>query len=154
MTKNPFSQPMRELMNDPQFDWARSRTRRRQLVGAFAGVAIAMPILCWVLGSVWIIAAMLLPLVLVMGSLNASVRGLTELRARDLDERETRTREPVYTKLYWPGVFVATVAGFFIGNIGSADQLLVPALGLSFFNVAIGLPTLWLAWTLPDEPTD
>jgi hypothetical protein len=31
-------------------------------------------------------------------------------------------------------------------------SLLLVGSGLSVFFVAIALPTLWLAWSLPDEP--
>jgi hypothetical protein len=152
MNRNPFTVPLRERMNDPQFDWARTRKRRRQLVSTFVALLIAMPILTWIFDSVVVIFVMLLPFVLVMGSLNAGVRGLSELKAGDLDERENRMREPVYARLYWAGVFVATVAGALIANPAALSGLVLVSLGLSFFNLAMALPTLWLAWTIPDEP--
>lgn len=153
MTANPFKQPLRVTMNDPQFDWARPRSRRRQLVAAFVALLVLTPLLTWALDSVFVIAAMLVPYVLVMGSINASVRGLSELRPKDLDERENSFRAPVYAKLYWPGVVLGVGAGHVLGNIGASDPIAIAAIGLSLFNLAFGLPTLWLAWTLPDEPS-
>jgi hypothetical protein len=34
----------------------------------------------------------------------------------------------------------------------NGGSLLLVGSGLSAFFVAVGLPTLWLAWSLPDEP--
>ncbi len=153
MSQNPFTQPLRITMNDPRMDWARPLARRRQLVVAFLALLILTPTLTWTMGSVLVIAAMLVPFVFVMGSLNAGVRGLSELRPRDLDEREKSFRAPVYARLYWPGVILGVAAGLIMGNLDIGHKLFVAATGLSIFNLAFGLPTLWLAWTLPDEPS-
>jgi hypothetical protein len=153
MTGNPFTQPLRVTMNDPQFDWARPRSMRRRLVFAFVALLIATPLITWGLDNVFVLAGMLLPFVLVMGSLNASVRGLSELRSRDLDEREIAFRGHAYARLYWPGVFLGVAAGLGVANLGVSEfGLLTGAAALSVFNLAMALPTLWLAWSLPDEP--
>lgn len=153
MTGNPFTQPLRVTMNDPQFDWARSRSARRRLVLAFIGLLIATPLLTWALDNVLVVAAMLLPFVFVMGCLNASVRGMSELRSRDLDEREIAFRGHVYARLYWPGVFLGVIAGFGVTQLaGTGVGLLTLAAALSVFILAMGLPVLWLAWLLPDDP--
>jgi hypothetical protein len=154
MTGNPFTQPLRVTMNDPQFDWARPRAMRRRLVLAFAALLIVMPLLTWALDNVFVLVGMLVPFVLVMGSLNASVRGLSELRSRDLDEREIAFRSHAYARLYWPGVFLGVAAGLGGAHLGSSGFGLLTAAGaLSVFNLAMALPTLWLAWSLPDEPS-
>ena len=153
MTGNPFTQPLRVTMNDPIFDWARPRAMRRRLVLAFVALLVATPLLTWVFDSIWVVAASLVPFVFMMGSLNASVRGLTELRSRDLDEREVAFRGHAYARLYWPGVFLGVVAGTIFTTPGASGAgLVTAAVALSLFNLAVGLPTLWLAWTHPDEP--
>ncbi len=153
MTGNPLTQPLRVTMNDPQFDWARPRLMRRRLVLIFAGLLVATPLLTWALDSVFVLLGMLVPFVIVMGSLNASVRGMTELRSSDLDEREIAYRGGAYARLYWPGVFLGVAAGMGFMNPGAIGAyLLTAALALSVFNLAMALPTLWLAWSLPDEP--
>lgn len=155
MTGNPFTQPLRVTMNDPQFDWARARPMRRRLVLVFAALLVATPVLTWALASIWVVPLMLVPFVFVMGSLNASVRGLSELRSRDLDEREIAFRSAIYARLYWPGVFLGVAAGVGATSMGSsALGLTTAALALSVFNLAMALPTLLLAWSLPDEPTE
>lgn len=157
MTSNPFTQPLRVTMNDPQFDWARSRTMRRRMVCVFIGLLTATPLLTLLLDNVFMFAGMLVlmlvPFVFVMGTLNASVRGMSELKSRDLDEREIAFRGHAYAGLYWPGVLLGVVAGAGFANFDvSAFGLVTAAVALSVFNLAMALPTLWLAWSLPDEP--
>ncbi len=149
MPANPFKQPLRVTMNDPMFNWTRPRAMRRRLVFAFIALLVAMPLLTSVFENALVLVAMLVPFVFVMGSLNASVRGLSELRNRDLDEREIVVRGNAYARLYWPGVFLGVIAG--VAFAGGASLLTVAA-ALSVFNLALGLPALWLAWSLPDEP--
>ena len=153
MTSNPFTQPLRLTMNDPRFEWTRNRTMRRRLVLAFGALLLAMPALTGLFNSVLVVAILLLPFVFLMGSLNASVRGLSELRTHDLDEREVAFRGHVYARLYWPGVFLGVIAGLGAAKFGGVGvDLVIGAAAVSAFNLAMGLPTLWLAWTHPDEP--
>jgi inner membrane protein involved in colicin E2 resistance len=44
------------------------------------------------------------------------------------------------------------IAAFMMSTLQKDGSLLLVGSGLSVFFVAIGLPTLWLAWSLPDEP--
>ena len=152
MSDNPFTQPLRKTMNDPQFDWVRPRRMRRRMVMLFLALVIAQPILLVATGSPFSLLLILLPFILVMGSLNASIRGMTELRARDLDEREDKVRNAAVARLYWPGIALGMVAAFMMSTMEKDGSLLLVGSGLSVFFVAIALPTLWLAWSLPDEP--
>jgi len=152
MTDNPFTQPLRKTMNDPQFDWVRPQRMRRRMVMLFLALVIAQPILLAATGSPLSLLLILLPFIFVMGSLNASIRGMTELRARDLDEREDKVRNTVYARLYWSGLILGMIAAFMMSTMQKDGSLLLVGSGLSVFFVAIGLPTLWLAWSLPDEP--
>lgn len=152
MSDNPFTQPLRKTMNDPQFDWARPQRMRRRMVMLFLALVIVQPILLVATGSPLSLVLVLLPFIFVMGTLNASIRGMTELRARDLDEREDRVRNTVYARLYWAGVFLGMAAAYLMSRLGSGDDLAFAGVGLSVFFIAIALPTLWLAWSLPDEP--
>lgn len=152
MSDNPFTQPLRKTMNDPQFDWARPQRMRRRVVMLFLALVIAQPILLVATGTPLSLLLILLPFIFVMGTLNASIRGMTELRARDLDEREDKVRNTVYARLYWPGLALGMVSAFMMSTMEEGGSLLLVGAGLSVFFVAIGLPTLWLAWSLPDEP--
>ena len=152
MPDNPFTQPLRKTMNDPQFDWVRPQRMRRRMVVLFLALVIAQPILLEVTGSPFSLLLILLPFIFVMGTLNASIRGMTELRARDLDEREDKVRNAVVARLYWPGIALGMVSAFMVSTMEKGGSLLLVGAGLSVFFVAIALPTLWLAWSLPDEP--
>lgn len=152
MSDNPFTQPLRKTMNDPQFDWARPRRMRRNFVLLFLALVIVQPIVLVATGSPLSLLLILLPFVFVMGTLNASIRGMTELRARDLDEREDKVRNTAYARLYWPGVLLGMVSAYLMMGFSDGSNLVAAGTGLSIFFVAIALPTLWLAWSLPDEP--
>ena len=152
MPDNPFTQPLRKTMNDPQFDWARPRRMRRRMVMLFLALVIFQPLLLEVTGSPFSLLLILLPFIFVMGTLNASIRGMTELRARDLDEREDKVRNAAVARLYWPGIALGMIAAFMMSTMEKDGSLLLVGSGLSVFFVAIALPTLWLAWSLPDEP--
>ena len=152
MSDNPFTQPLRKTMNDPQFDWARPRRMRRWMVVLFLALVIFQPFLLEVTGSPFSLLLILLPFIFVMGTLNASIRGMTELRARDLDEREDKVRNAAVARLYWPGIALGMIAAFMMSTMEKGGSLLLVGAGLSVFFVAIALPTLWLAWSLPDEP--
>ena len=152
MTDNPFSQPLRKTMNDSRFDWARPQKMRRRLVTMFALLVLSQPILLAATEHPLVIVLLFVPFVFLMGSLNASIRGMTELRSRDLDEREDLVRNSVYARLYWPGLFLGILSAFMMGSLAVKGSLLVTGAGLSCFFIALALPTLWLAWTLPDEP--
>jgi hypothetical protein len=151
MTGNPFTQPMRMTVNDSRFDWARPRSMRRRLVFALMTLLFAVPLLTWAIDSPFVVLVMLVPFVFLMGSLNASVRGLSQLRNSDLDEREIAVRSRAYARLYWPGVLLAVIAGAGFTGASSAS-FVTGAAALSLFILAMALPTLWLAWSLPDEP--
>lgn len=151
MSKNPFTQPLRKTMNDPQLDWARPRRVRRTFVLLFLGLILLQPALLVLTGSPLSLLIMIIPLVFVTGALNAGIRGMTELRSRDLDEREDKIRNSVYARLYWPGVVIGMASAWMI-SLGYDGSLPIVGAGLSAFFIAIGLPALWLAWSLPDEP--
>jgi hypothetical protein len=152
MTDNPFAQPLRKTMNDSRFDWARPQKMRRRLVAMFALLVLVQPLLLAATGNPLIIVLLFVPFVFLMGSLNASIRGLAELRSRDLDEREDLVRNSVYARLYWPGLFLGVLSALMMGSLAVKGNLLLTGAGLSCFFIAVGLPALWLAWTQPDEP--
>ena len=155
--KSPFATPRRALMNDPLFDWARRRTVRRRLVvlqfGLVATACAALASLATIgeTAAIAILLGLLAPMVVTMGYLNASVRGLTELKSRDLDEWQIARRDAVYRACWWPALTLMAAAGFAVTFVPLA---LGPKAAMMLFAylVTIGLPPSVLAWTLPDEP--
>ncbi len=149
---------LKAIMNDPQLDWARSRRMRRALVVTYlALIAALVAVLIWAgewePGVAGALAMSLIPQIFIMGALNGSIRGLSELSARDLDERERQVRDPVYRRLY----HVAALGGLAAGLVASGMDI---AFGsrLAIFYAAYmliwGAPVLVLAWTLPDDPEE
>ncbi len=144
------------LMNHPAFEAWRPRARRRILVAAnlaTGALLIGLMALLYA-GSRWWIAAIVPTLglwVVLTGLLNASVRGLTELRVADLDEREAPLRDRAYARLWWPTLILAFGTAWALIAGGVDPEAALPLL-LGAWLVALGLPVFWLAWTLPDEP--
>jgi len=152
MSENPFTQPLRKTMNDPQFDWARPRKIRQRLVIAFLSLLLVQPFALSAAESPFVLVALLLPLVFLIGSVNASIRGISELKSNDLDEREVDSRNRVYVRLYWPGLILGVFGAFMIGLYPSLKSLILIGSGLSVFFLAMALPAITMAWLLPDEP--
>lgn len=155
--KDVLATPRRALMNDPRFDWARPRKVRRRLVLvqlALSAVACSAVAGMAAIGATAAIAALLVlivPMIVTIGSLNASVRGLAELRSSDLDEWQIKRRDAVYRACWWPALTLMTAAGFAaaFAPVGIGPKA---AAMLFAYLVTIALPPSVLAWTLPDEP--
>lgn len=149
--------PRRQLMNNPMFDWARSRTMRRRLVVLQVALMLAT---CSAAAAIDLIGptvaiatmiALLVPMIVTMGHLNAGIRGLTELKTGDLDEWQISRRDATYRACWWPAIaFMGVTSG--LASFGLPYPVLAPGLFLLGFFTAISLPVLTLAWTLPDEP--
>lgn len=145
-------------MNNPSLGWTRKRASRRWLVLAYMALVVTLGL---VLGlarenkDILAIALALsgLPIVVLMGCLNAGVRGLTELCDRDLDERERSLRDPAYRRLYTPAVtagFIVTLVAI-LADLSLGERL---ALAYTSYLLVLGAPVAWLAWSLPDEMHD
>jgi Na+/H+ antiporter NhaD/arsenite permease-like protein len=137
-------------MNNPQLDWARPQAVRRVLVIAMIVLVLGFAAAMWALPSLWWFAPLLIAFIPLMGSLNGGVRGLTELRQHQLDERESRTRDAAFRKVYWPALGVVFLGMFLLSNTGLTAETRA-AIGMATFILVMTMPTLYLAWTLPDE---
>jgi hypothetical protein len=80
-----FANPMVEKMQ------TRGARRRRVIWLAICGVVYALA--PWATKQVWIIIPLYVPLMLLIGQVNLSVRGVTELNDRALDERQRALRD-------------------------------------------------------------
>jgi hypothetical protein len=149
--------PRRALMNDPIFDWSRPRRMRRRLVVGLAvliavssGALAATP---WIgkYQAVAVMVAALLPMIVAIGYLNASVRGLTGLKTGELDEWQIARRDAAFRQCWWPSIILLGGAGFGAVFLPLAISLKGGVLLAAFF-VSLVMPVALLAWTLPDEP--
>ncbi len=155
--KSVFTVTKRELMNDPQFDWTRRRTSRRWLVAAFVAMATVTAVsygLAVGLANAWYFSGVLIGILantLVVGSINASVRGLTELKTRQLDEWQIARRDAMFRILWLPAIGLMGAAAY-IGAITHLPDGFKGGFALWSFLIALYVPTAALAWTYPDDP--
>ncbi|NLU66871.1 hypothetical protein [Streptomyces sp. HNM0574] len=144
-------------MNDPRVTKVHAtRGRRRALVVAHIALTAVMVtgfVALFVTEGRWWLAALLAPMVAwipVTGVLNASTRGLLELRSRMLDERQLAERGEVYTRahrLTLRGMLLALAGLWAAGLAGlTADGMLAP-LGAAAFALLVlhWLAPLWIA---------
>jgi diacylglycerol kinase len=150
-TKSKYESWLFHTMNDPALSWARPKSVRRKLVVAMIGLALGFAAIMWVLPSLWWFLPLLILFVPMMGSLNGGTRGLTELRQHQLDEREGRTRDAAFRKVFWPVVAVVVAGGLLMTLKGLPPETRA-GLGMAAFILVLTMPTLYLAWTLPDDP--
>ncbi|MCC5950366.1 MAG: hypothetical protein JJT89_18085 [Nitriliruptoraceae bacterium] len=158
---SPSPGPVATAIADPRYDRFRNpRWRRRlsvaQLTATAALIGVGAAALQLGAGPVAFpvaLAVAFVPWMLITGTLNASVHGLTEIRDADLDELQRRIRDAVYRRAYrivsTVVVVLAVVAPFAAGaGLDTGPALVAGAL---LFALVIGLPVHLLAWTLPDD---
>ncbi|MCT4357857.1 hypothetical protein M5362_32645 [Streptomyces sp. Je 1-79] len=125
MTATRFDQRMYAVMNDRRAAGLyATASRRRLLVGAHAALT-AVGVGAWI-GAVFgpsfwpvlVVAAALLPWVVLTGALNGSTRGLLELRGRMLDERQLVERDRVRALAHRITLWVLIAAALGTGAYG------------------------------------
>jgi diacylglycerol kinase len=151
--KSRYESWLFKTMNAPELAWARPQAMRRKLVLAMAGLAFGFAAVQWLAPSLWWFLPVMIVFVPLMGSLNGGIRGLTELRQHQLDEREGRTRDAAFRKAFWPVVAVVVAGSFFMMKPGWPAETSA-GFGFAAFILVLTMPTLYLAWTLPDDPAD
>lgn len=137
--------------------------RRRLAVGAHIALT-ATSIATWLLSvlgdqrwATYVLLAMLLPWCVATGVINGATRGLLELRARALDERQRAEKDRVTARAHraetWL-LFAVTVGVGVAGLAGTdVEGLVFPVLFTVF--VVHWLMPLWVAGlTARDEPDD
>jgi diacylglycerol kinase len=148
--KSRYESWLYRAMNNPAIQWARPQAVRRKLVIAMLALVFGFAAVMLALPSLWWFAPLMIIFVPLMGSLNGGIRGLTELREHQLDEREGRTRDRAYRRVFWPAIAVV-FAGFLLLTQPSWSIEGRAGLGFATFMLVITMPTLFLAWTLPDD---
>ncbi|GAA2633369.1 hypothetical protein [Streptomyces axinellae] len=154
-------------MNDPRIKrYHATRAARRGIVATHAvvtAVALAGMTAGCATGRTWLLAVPLVALLVwipATGLLNSMTRGLLELRARVLDERQLAERGIVYSRAHraTSGLMAAALLGFFVTTSTGDDprDLSVPlAVTAVFLAVLHHLLPLWIAaLRVQDEPLD
>ncbi|WP_222193030.1 hypothetical protein [Modestobacter italicus] len=144
-------------LDDPRYESIRTPRIRRRLVAGMCGLLVAEAALFLLAEPALVLfavgmAVLLVAFVLCLGMLKSSTRGVEELPADALDERQWQLRGEAYARAYRIGfglltaelvaVFVWVVAGWPTPGTG----VLIGALLLPF-HVGLVLPTLVTAWS-------
>lgn len=154
-----FGPEARRFYEHPAFDRVRARRARIALSVAYVLAAAAMPVAASLAGHFWPVFALLVPLTAIGATLDASIRGLTEVADARLDERERGLRARAFQVMYWPAVLFALWGGFEIAPLLDGDPATMGLLGttqvvaVASFVTALLMqfPALYLAWSLPDD---
>ncbi|MCZ8204987.1 hypothetical protein [Gemmatimonas sp.] len=157
-------------MNAPQLEWTRNRATRRKLVSgsvmlsvitvgtlATAGLLDQANRRGAALAALVATGVLLLGWILLIGCLNASVRGTADPYVARLhgghDERQRLLHADTYRRCYWPMLGVLSLATLAVVVLRPG---VVPSLTifLSAYVAAVMMPLWTLSWTMPEELVD
>lgn len=138
----------------PFFDRLQTRGRRRLIAIAYLAVLGLTVMLAAATRHYGVVLAMLLPYTVSALLLDGSVRGVTELRRSQLDERQQSLRGAGFAGSYRSGVLLGLAGGFALASLLNAERALLGAVVVLVLGLLMGLPALTLAWSLPDEIHD
>ncbi|WP_369136985.1 hypothetical protein [Modestobacter versicolor] len=146
-----------ERLDDPRFESLRTTRARRLLAAALCGLLVVEAALFVLVDTAPVAAAIGLTLVVVafvlcLGALKASTRGIEELPAEALDERQWQLRGEAYARAYRLGfglltLELAAVALWLVAGWAAPDTGVLTAAVLLPFHVGLVLPTLVAAAT-------
>ena len=157
MTTSTHTQRRAQRLDDPRFERLRTTAARRRLVVALSALLVAEAGLFLVMEEAPIagaaaLAVLLVVFVLLLGMLKASTRGVEELPADALDERQWQLRGEAYALSYRIG-FALLVAELVVVAVWHAAGWAAPGNGLATaavllpFHVGIVLPSMVTAWS-------
>ncbi|MGY1855463.1 hypothetical protein [Modestobacter sp. SYSU DS0290] len=139
-------------LDDPQFESLRTPRIRRRLVAALSGLLVVEAGLVliaprWPVAFAVGMGIVAIAFVLLLGALKGSTRGVEELPAEALDERQWQLRGEAYARAYWIGFGLLT-AELAIAAVWLAADWPAPGANIVMgalllpFHVALVLPTL------------
>ena len=145
------------LLDDPRFERYREPRTRRRMVAGMVGLLVVEAALFAVLPAapvpgVIALAVLVLVFVVCLGALKASTRGVEELPAEALDERQWQLRGEAYALSYRIGAglltaALAVVALWLVLDWPAPGEGVLVAAVVVPFHVALVLPTLVTAWS-------
>ena len=157
MTTSIRTERRAQRLDDPRFERFRTRPARRRLVVALAALLLVEAGLFVVMESAPVagaaaLAVLLVAFVLLLGTLKASTRGVEELPAEALDERQWQLRGEAYALSYRIGFALLTaelavVAAWLAFDWPAPGTGLATAAVLLPFHVGIVLPSMVTAWS-------
>jgi len=142
-------------LDDPRFEHWRTPRARRRLAGALVALLAVEAALFTVMERAPVLtlvglAVVVLAFVVCLGALKASTRGIEELPAEALDERQWQLRGEAYARAYRIGFGLLTVellavVGWLATDLPAPGAGLVTAAVVLPFHLGLVLPTLTAA---------
>ena len=145
---------LRQTFDHPMVErFQKSKTRRILVLLMCAWYLIVNVMACSFPGAIWVWGLLFLAFFPLASAINMSVRGVTEIPFKDLDDRQANLKSRAYMNAYWLGICLAIIFGFAVATVGFADLHILPFLA-GGAGLLVGLPAMLLAWKLPDETDD
>ncbi|MCZ2836758.1 hypothetical protein [Modestobacter sp. VKM Ac-2985] len=143
-------------LDDPRFESTRTPRVRRRLVVAMCGLLVVEAGLFLIAERAPVpfavgMAVLLVAFTLCLGALKGSTRGVEELPAHALDERQWQLRGEAYARAYRIGfalltLELAAVAVWLVADWPAPGTNILLGAILLPFHIGIVLPTLVTAW--------
>ncbi len=131
-----------------------SQRARRALVAVYAAVLAAFPLLGIWTGEMAFVLIMFAPFVAASLLLAGSTHGLLDRPQHALDERQLNVRRTIFREPYLTGVAVGLAGGVAVTMATRASDPVMMGWMLLVASAPYGLPSMLLAWRMPDDPDD
>jgi hypothetical protein len=147
-----YQQRRAARLDDPSFENLRNPRARRRLAYSLIALLVveaalfAMASILNVVLFVAIVAVLAFVMVMLLGALKASTRGIEELSPDVLDERQTQLRGEIFKQSYWVLAAASLLACALIAMMGQPWWALPDALSFTvialMLQVTVTIPTL------------
>lgn len=131
-----------------------SRTGRHRLVGLFLVVLAAFPVLGWVTDRSWLVALAMIPFAALSVLLAVATQGMLDKPLSSLDERQAMLRQNLFREPYITGVSLGLAGGLIVAVAARLNEATMLGLVLVVLGFVFILPSMVLAWRLPDDVDD
>lgn len=149
--RSPLARTCRAIAHHPAFEPLRVQRNRRLLVVAHVTVLVAMPLVGWLTGRLWVVLILFVPFAAGGILLGGATRGLLDRPVASLDERERHIRLTIFPEPYSVGATFGLVAGMVtITAFDRSDPVMMGMLVPTVSGLFL-IPVMVLAWRMPDE---
>ncbi|MBN4064808.1 hypothetical protein JYU04_03630 [Dehalococcoides mccartyi] len=139
---------------DAKFERFQTQRRRRIIVGLYLISLITMLVETGLVDSYLPVIPLFAFIAVATLFLYGSTRGIANDDSAKLDEQQISTRNAGYRQAYMIGITVAFAGGYWISQISDWDTAIEVGAWLSIFGFVSSLPTMIIAWTLPNDIAD
>lgn len=150
----PLAGLCRALFADARFASLKVRRRRRRLAVAFTAVLGGFPLVGWLTGELWPVMVWMIPYLAGAVVLSVATQGLLDRPRSALDERQLETRRSIFPEPYFTGAGLGLAGGLLAATATTAPEGVMAGTFMAVVGLVFGLPSIVLAWSLPDEVDD